>query len=37
MLPPTINLDRQPLVDQLYKVSETICELDLSENHNWLK
>lgn len=37
MLPPTIDLDHQPLVDQLYKVSETISELDLYEIHNWLK
>jgi len=37
MLPPTIDLDHLPLVDQQYKIVETNYDFDLYELHNWLK
>lgn len=37
MLPPPIDLDHQPLVDHLYPVVETNCEVDLYKIHSWLK
>lgn len=37
LLPPIIDLDNKPLVDQEYKIIETSCEFDLYELHNFLK
>ena len=37
MLLQVVDLDKLPLVDQQYKISETQCEFDLYELHNWVK
>ena len=37
MLPPTIDLDHQPLVDQKYKITNTNYDFELYELHDWLK
>jgi len=37
MLPPPVDLDHIPLLDLHYKLSETNCEFNLFEIHNWLK
>jgi len=37
MLPPIADLDKLPLIDQEYKISESQCDFDLYEVHNWDK
>jgi hypothetical protein len=36
-LPPPVDLDRIPLADKDYLISETRCEFDLAELHSWFR
>jgi hypothetical protein len=36
-LPPPVDLDRIPLVDKDYSISETRCEFDFMELQSWFK
>jgi hypothetical protein len=36
-LPPPVDLDRIPLADKDYLISETRCEFDFSELHSWFR
>ena len=33
----TLDLDHIPLVDKLFKITDTKCEFNMFELHNWLK
>lgn len=35
ILPLVINLDELPLINTQFKITETQCEFDLYELHNW--
>jgi hypothetical protein len=36
-LPPPVDLDRIPLADKDYLISETRCEFDFAELQSWFK